>query len=111
MTAHAAMENTFFEDFSVQKMLTIIFTSDTACLEQIDGQAVYREKNCPKPSSEHPRPRLIFSAPYLDPKTNLVFIYKHWFSGSFGANGSLLVYELQSDGTLVYKYGIGLFRS
>lgn len=24
MTAHAAMENTFFEDFSVQKMLTII---------------------------------------------------------------------------------------
>ena len=26
MTAHAAMENTFFEDFSVQKMLTIILT-------------------------------------------------------------------------------------
>lgn len=87
------------------------FTSDTACLEQIDGQAVYREENCPKPSSEHPIPRLIFSAPYLDPKTNLVFIYKHWFSGSFGANGSLLVYELKSDGTLVYKYGIGLFMS
>ena len=87
------------------------FTSDTACLEQIDGQAVYREENCPKPSSEHPIPRLIFSAPYLDPKTNLVFIYKHWFSGSFGANGSLLVYELKSDGTLEYKYGVGLFRS
>jgi len=87
------------------------FTSDTACLEQIDGQAVYREENCPRPSSEHTIPRLIFSAPYLDPKTNLVFIYKHWFSGSFGANGSLLVYELKSDGTLEYKYGIGLFRS
>ena len=27
MTAHAAMENTFFEDFSVQKMLTIIITT------------------------------------------------------------------------------------
>ena len=27
MTAHAAMENTFFEDFSVQKMLTIIRSS------------------------------------------------------------------------------------
>ena len=87
------------------------FTSDTACLEQIDGQPVYREENCPKPSLEYPRPRLTFSAPYLDPKTNLVFIYKHWFSGSFGANGSLLVYELKSDGTLEYKYGIGLFRS
>ena len=85
------------------------FASDTACLEQIDGQAVYREENCPQPSPKHPR--LIFSAPYLDPKTNLVFIYKHWFSGSFGANGSLLVYELKSDGTLEYKYGVGLFRS
>ena len=87
------------------------FTSDTACLEQIDGQVFYREENCPRPSSEHTIPRLIFSAPYLDPKTNLVFIYKHWFSGSFGANGSLLVYELKSDGTLEYKYGVGLFRS
>ena len=28
MTAHAAMENTFFEDFSVQKMLTIIPFND-----------------------------------------------------------------------------------
>lgn len=85
------------------------FASDTECLEQIDGQVFYREEKCPKPLPK--RPRVIFSAPYLDPITNQVFVYKYWSSGSLGANSSLLVYELKSDGTLEYKYGVGLFRS
>ena len=85
------------------------FASDTVCLEQIDGQVFYREEKCPKPLPK--RPRVTFSAPYLDPITNQVFVYKYWSSGSLGANSSLLVYELKSDGTLEYKYGVGLFRS
>ena len=32
MTAHAAMENIFFEDFSVQKMLTIILSRHIAVM-------------------------------------------------------------------------------
>ena len=118
----SAVGKEMFEQFSAENREPIIirgaeyfsckntgFASDTACLEQIDGQAVYREENCPQPSLK--RPRVTFSAPYWDQATNQVFVYKHWYCGSLCSSSSLLVYELKSDGTLEYKYGIGLFRS
>ena len=85
------------------------FTSDVECYEQIDGQAVYREEKCQKPSLKHPK--ITFSVPVLDHTTNLIFVYKHWRCGDLCARGSLLVYELKSNGTLEYKYGYRLFVS
>lgn len=85
------------------------FTSDDECYDQINGQLIYKEEKCPKPSPE--RPEIIFSAPFLDSKSNLVFVYERWFCGPLCASGSLLVYELKSNGKLEYKYGFTLFRS
>ncbi len=85
------------------------FTSDYECYEQIDGELVYKEEQCPKPSRY--RPEDTFSAPFLDPKSNLVFVYNFWYCGPLCARGSLLVYELKSNGVLEYKYGYTLFIS
>ena len=60
-------------------------------------------KECMKLSWE--RPEITFSTPYLDPATNQVFVYEHWYCGPLCARSSLLVYELKSDGKLEYKYG------
>ena len=78
------------------------FTSDAECREDISNKS----EKCQKPSLEHPK--ITFSTPYLDPATNLVFVYKHWFCGPLCARSSLLVYELKSDGKLEYKYGYTL---
>ena len=79
------------------------FTSDAECYRQIDGQMVRTSKECMKPSWE--RPEITFSTPYLDPATNQVFVYEHWYCGPLCARSSLLVYELKSNGELEYKYG------
>ncbi|MBO7127465.1 ankyrin repeat domain-containing protein [bacterium] len=79
------------------------FTSDAECYRQIDGQMIRISKECMKPSWE--RPEITFSTPYLDPATNQVFVYEHWYCGPLCARSSLLVYELKSDGKLEYKYG------
>lgn len=79
------------------------FTSDAECYRQIDGQMIRASKECMKPSWE--RPEITFSTPYLDPATNQVFVYEHWYCGPLCARSSLLVYVLKSDGKLEYKYG------
>ena len=79
------------------------FTSDAECYKQVDGQMIRTSEECMKPSRE--RPEITFSTPRLDPSTNQVFVYKHWYCGFLCARTSLLVYELKSDGKLEYKYG------
>ncbi|MBQ4439095.1 ankyrin repeat domain-containing protein [bacterium] len=79
------------------------FTSDAECYRQIDGQMIRASKECMEPSWE--RPEITFSTPYLDPATNQVFVYEHWYCGPLCARSSLLVYELKSNGELEYKYG------
>ena len=79
------------------------FTSDAECYRQIDGQVIRTSEECMKPSRE--RPEITFSTPYLDPATNQVFVYKHWYCGPLCARSSLSVYELKSNGELEYKYG------
>ena len=85
------------------------FTSDAECYRQIDGQMIRTSKECMEPSWE--RPEITFSTPYLDPATNLVFVYERWFCGPLCARISLLVYELKSNGELEYKYGRTLLVS
>ena len=81
------------------------FTSDAECREDISNKS----EKCRKPSLEHPE--ITFSAPYLDPATNLVFVYKHWSCGDLCAKGTLLIYEFKNNGELEYKYGYVLFIS
>ena len=85
------------------------FTSDAGCYEQIDGELVYKEEKCPEPSRD--RPEDTFSVPFFDPQSNLVFVYNFWYCGFLCARGSLLVYELKSNGGLEYKYGYTLIVS
>ena len=81
------------------------FTSDAECQEDITNKS----EKCRNPSLEHPK--ITFSAPYLDPATNLVLVYKHWLCGDLCAKGTLLIYELKNNGELEYKYGYVLFMS
>ena len=81
------------------------FTSDAECREDISNKS----EKCRKPSLEHPE--ITFSTPYLDPATNLVFVYKHWSCGDLCAKGTLLIYEFKNNGELEYKYGYILFMS
>ncbi len=85
------------------------FTSDAGCYRQVAGQMIRTSEECMEPSWE--RPEITFSAPYLDPATNLVFVYERWFCGPLCARISLLVYELKSNGELEYKYGRTLLVS
>ena len=80
------------------------FISDAECVKQIDGQLVKKSGKCGNTE-------ISFSAPVLDPVTNLVFVYKFKYCGVLCATWDLVVYELKSNGDLEMKYWLGLISS
>ena len=80
------------------------FISDAECVKQIDGQLVKKSGKCGNTE-------ISFSAPVLDPVTNLVFVYKFKYCGVLCATWDLVVYELKSNGELEMKYWLGLISS